>query len=173
MDTSLEAGQTELEGCGAEGVGVVVSGKAGETVAAVDAEGVVGHAGGEAEVEVVVVLVLGVGDGEGGILRVGIGLILFGVDIAAVGSVNAEVPVHALAEHAPAHKADALEEFEAHLVEEIVFLVQFSISGEKAVETVGLLGVEVVACAGIFEAYAERVGLGLAAEHTDTDMDCG
>lgn len=62
MDAGFEAGEVQLEGCGAGGVGIVAGGKAGEAVAEVDADGIVGEAGGDTEVELVVVLILRVFD---------------------------------------------------------------------------------------------------------------
>ena len=62
MDAGFEAGQIHLEGGGAGGVGIVVDSEAGEAVAEVDADGIVGEAGGDTEVELVVVLILRVFD---------------------------------------------------------------------------------------------------------------
>ena len=66
LDAGFEAGEVQLEGCGAGGVGSVAGGQAGETVAAVEADGIVGDAGGDAEVELVVVLIFGIVDGAVG-----------------------------------------------------------------------------------------------------------
>ena len=122
MDAGFEAGEVQLEGCGAGGVGSVAGGQAGEAVAAVDADGIVGEAGGDAEVELVVVLIFGIVDGAVGTFGMTVEFALTDIMVSAVGDIGSEIPVDSLAEHSATNKAYTLEQLEAALVEDVVFL---------------------------------------------------
>ena len=174
LEAGFEAGEVQLEGGGAGGVGIVVGGEAGEAVAEEDAVGIVGEAGGKAEVELVVVLILRVFDFHFALCRMGDIFVGYLVAVPASGGVGSEVPVEAFAEQTTGNEADTLEELEGDLIDVVVFVVNTGGGkGEEVVETMATLGVEGVAGVAVFETQADAVGFGEGAHDADTDTRDG
>ena len=174
MDAGFEAGEVQLESCGAGGVGIVVDSEACETVAEVDADGIVGEAGSDTEVELVVVLILRVFDFYIALCRMGDVFVGYLVAVPASGGVGTEVPVETFAEYTAGNEADTLEELEGDLIDVVVFVVDTGGGkGEEVVETMTTFGVESVTGVAVFETQADTVGLGEGAHDADADTRDG
>lgn len=157
----FETGEVHLEGGGAAGVRIVVSGEAGEAVAEIETDSIVGETGGEAEVDFVVVLIARVVDRYGTDLGMGDFIVTNGIFVPTIGDIGSEIPMEAFAKQAAGDEADTLEEFEGEFGEIVVFT--FNISGgdaEEVVETVGGFGVEAEASETIVETQANAVWFG-------------
>ena len=88
LDTCFEARKVQLESCGAGGVGIVAGGEAGEAVAEIKADGIVGEAGGEAEVDFVVVLIARVVDRYGTSFGMGDFIVTNGIVVLTIGNIS-------------------------------------------------------------------------------------
>ena len=92
------------------------------------------------------------------------------VAVPAAGDVGAEIPVETFAEQTAGDEADALEELEAGLIEEIVFMVNIGTwKAEDVVETDAFLGIESIAGAAILHTKSDAVGLGEGAHDAEAD----
>ena len=157
----FETGEVQLESCGAGGVGIVAGGEAGEAVAEIKADGIVGEAGGEAEVDFVVVLIARVVDRYGTDLGMGDFIVTNSIFVPTIGDIGTEIPVEAFAKQTAGDEAHTLEEFEGEFGEIVVFA--FNIGGgdaEKVVETVGGVGVETETSVTVVETQTNAVRFG-------------
>ena len=88
LDACFEAGEVQLESCGAGGVGMVAGGEAGEAVAEIKADGIVGEAGGNTEVDLVVVLIAWVVDRYGTSFGMGDFIVTSGIVVLTIGNIS-------------------------------------------------------------------------------------
>lgn len=157
----FETGEVHLEGGGAAGVRIVVSGEAGEAVAEIKADGIVGEAGGNTEVDLVVVLIAWVVDRYGTSFGMGDFIVTNGIFVPTIGDIGTEIPVEAFAKQAAGDEAHTLEEFEGEFGEIVVFAFNIgSGDAEKVVETVGGVGVETETSVAVVETQTNAVRFG-------------
>ena len=171
LEADFEAREIHLEGGGAGGVGIVVGGEAGEAVAEVETDSIVGETGGDTEVDLVVVLILRVVDGYIAVFGVGYFVVFDFVVIPAIGDIGTEVPMDTFAEDTARNETHALEEFNAQFVEVVVFVLDI-VAGEvkEVVETDAFVGVEAVAGVAVVKAETDAVGFAEGTHETETDV---